>query len=78
MISNSCITLLYTTIAANNAHKYIKISYIHYDLLHVLANHVAIFRVVKYVGGIHKQSTHKILYLWLGSIYMCGLVMILQ
>ena len=61
IISNICINWLYMTTVANNAHNYTKISYIHNDLLHVLANNVTSFRVVKYKGWIHNQSSHKIL-----------------
>jgi len=31
----------------------LKLVYMHNELLHVMANHVAIFRVVKYKGQIH-------------------------
>jgi len=36
-------------------HKYIDVFYIHSDLLHVSANHVAIFRDVKYNVQSHSK-----------------------
>jgi metal-responsive CopG/Arc/MetJ family transcriptional regulator len=49
LIHNPCIIRIYAIIVSINAHKCIEITvvYIHSELLHVLANHVAIFREVK-------------------------------
>ena len=41
---------IYTTVVSRNEYKYTGIFYVHNELLHVSANHVAVFRDVKYKG----------------------------
>ena len=50
MIQNPRIIQIYILIVPTNAQKYIELIYIHNKLLHILANHVAIFSEVKYKG----------------------------
>jgi hypothetical protein len=48
----------------------LKLAYIHNNVLHVLANHVASFRDVKYKGSIHYEVENKITFFNFTSLKM--------